>query len=467
VAPTDLIPLAAGLDRLVRPNGALASDALFLRRVSLDLTGTLPSGAEAARFLADAGPGKRAGWVERLLESEEYASYWALRFGDILRIKAEFPINLWPNAAQLYHRWLRSAIASNTPWNTLAFQLLTASGSNFKAGPVNFWRAVPARDPGTLAQAVALTFLGSRLERWPEARRQGFGLFFARLGYKPTQEWKEEIVFFDPSKPYAPQALLPNGRPLALTSSMDPRVVFARWLLEPVNLLFPRALCARLWAWLFDEVPGGEADDLHEERSSPLLDYLASAFVQVGYDWRALLRMITLSQTYQQAERAPRRLDAEVLIDAICQITGTTEEYSSAVPEPFTFLPTGTRAIDLPDPSLSSPFLELFGRPARDSGLLSERNLRFTAEQRLHLLNSSHIHNKIQQSAGLRALVANPARPRDAVDNLYLAILARYPSDAELRRVQEHFRQAGNNRWPAVVDLAWALLNSSEFLYRH
>jgi hypothetical protein len=164
-----------------------------------------------------------------------------------------------------------------------------------------------------------------------------------------------------------------------------------------------------------------------------------------------------------------RRLDAETLIDAVCQITGTTEEYSSPIPEPFTFLPEGQRATALLDGSISSAFLEMFGRPPRDTGLESERNNNPTAEQRLHLLNSSHIQLKIQQSAKLRTLVqARPGgKPRDPIDRVYLATLSRYPTDEELKTVAAYYQSVQGNKWPAIADLAWALINSAEFLYRH
>jgi hypothetical protein len=164
-----------------------------------------------------------------------------------------------------------------------------------------------------------------------------------------------------------------------------------------------------------------------------------------------------------------RQLDAEVLSDALCEITGTTEKYSSSIPEPFTFIPEKERSIALPDGSITSSFLEMFGRPPRDTGLESERNNNPTAEQRLHMLNSSHIQLKIQQSAKLRTLVqARPGgKPRDPVDRIYLATLSRYPTDEELKTVAAYYKSVQGNKWPATADLAWALINSAEFLYRH
>ena len=162
-----------------------------------------------------------------------------------------------------------------------------------------------------------------------------------------------------------------------------------------------------------------------------------------------------------------RRLEAEVLIDALCQITGTTEQYSSLIPEPFTFVPGDLRSIALADASITSGFLETFGRSPRDTGLESERNNRPTAAQRLHLLNSSHIQRKIEQSAKLQAVLQTKGKPRDPIDALYLTILSRYPTSEELKTIGAYFQAAGPNRRAAGVDLVWALINSAEFLYRH
>jgi hypothetical protein len=163
-----------------------------------------------------------------------------------------------------------------------------------------------------------------------------------------------------------------------------------------------------------------------------------------------------------------RRLDAEVLIDALCQITGTTETYSSPIPEPFTFIPEDRRSIALADGSITSSFLEMFGRPPRDSGLASERNDRPTAAQRLHLLNSSHIQRKIEQSKALRAIMASGGRrPAEAVRKLYLTILSRFPTEEEFEIVRSYGQSGGVNARAVAVDLAWALINSAEFLYRH
>jgi hypothetical protein len=470
------------------------SNEVFLRRAYLDVIGTLPTAEEAAQFLADQEPRKRAALIDRLLERDEFADYWALKWSDILRVKSEFPINLWPNAVQAYYRWIHAAIAGDLPYDRFVRAMLTSSGSNFRVPEVNFYRAVPSREPQALAQAVALTFMGERTAQWPKARRDGMAAFFSQIGYKSTDEWKEEIVFFDPfgSTPGTadpPQtAVFPDGKRVRLSPGQDPRETFANWLLAPGNPWFARNIVNRIWYWLLGRGIIHEPDDIREDNppvNPELLAYLERELAAAHYDLKSIYREILNSQVYQLssvarsehpeaaanfASYALRRLDAETLIDAICKVTGTSEEYSSAIPEPFTFMPEGQRSIALPDGSVSSAFLEMFGRPPRDAGLESERNNTPTAEQRLHLLNSSHIQLKIQQSAKLRAMVqARPGgQPRDAIDRIYLTFLARYPTPAEIQTVTAYMQSVpANNRWPAVVDLSWALINSAEFLYRH
>jgi hypothetical protein len=469
----------------------LCSDGVFVRRVYLDVLGTLPTAQEAGEFLADRSARRRAKLIERLLEREEYADYWAMKWCDLLRVKAEFPVNLWPNAAQAYHRWIRTAIKENKPCDRFARELLTASGSNFRVPPANFYRAMQNREPAGIAQTVALTFMGARAEKWPAERLQGLAGFFSQVGYKSTGEWKEEIVFFDPTKASAPAGRLavaptafPDGTPARLSPDSDPREAFADWLVDARNPWFARSLANRAWSWLLGRGIVHEPDDLRPDNppSNPaLLAHLEKAFVALGFDMKALLGTILNSQTYQLASvpcgadpraaaqfaRYPvRRLEAEVLIDALCQLTGTAEKYTSAIPEPFTFIPDRCRAVALPDGSITSAFLELFGRPARDTGTESERNNRVTAGQRLHWLNSSHVQRKLEGSPIVRNLARPQAEPRPLLTGLYLAVLSRFPTESELREATAQLGAAGS-RQAAALDLVWALVNSVEFLHRH
>lgn len=478
------------LDALSLEPANVCSDAVFVRRVYLDVIGTLPTTQEASDFLASRDPNKRSLLIDRLLACDEFADYWAMKWSDLLRVKAEFPVNLWPNAAQAYHRWIRDSIAASKPYDQFARELLTSSGSNFRVAPVNFYRAMQNREPQGIAQTVVLTFMGTRAEQWTPEQRAGMAAFFSKVGYKSTAEWKEEIVFFDPNKTNSPAlnstaAAFPDGTRTQLSPDRDPREQFADWLVTPKNPWFTRAIANRVWSWLLGRGIINEPDDIRPDNppSNPkLLACLERELIASHYDLKSLFRLILNSQTYQLScvaksddPRAPanfasyplRRLDAEVLADALCQLTGTTEKYSSAIPEPFTFIPEKQRSIELPDGSITSPFLELFGRPSRDTGLESERNNRITASQRLHLLNSSHVRRKIEGSPMVTNLAWSARQPQPIISGLYLAVLSRYPTEPETAIAVELLNSPNKPKREAAVDLVWALMNSAEFLYRH
>jgi hypothetical protein len=502
----------------------LCSDAVFVRRVYLDVIGTLPTAKEARDFILDTNTNsKRHKLIDQLLERDEFADYWAMKWGDILRIKAEFPVNLWPNAAQAYHRWVRASIAENKPYDQFVRELLTASGSNFRVGPVNFYRAVQNRTPEGIATAVALTFMGARADMWPKERLTGMSAFFAQIGYKPTREWKEENVYWDPLGPlaaitnsipgqgtnkaqlvvtYLPTnniptvGMFPDGTTLKLPPNSDPRDAFAAWLITPRNPWFARNIVNRIWSWLQGRGIINEADDIRADNppsNAALLAYLERELVAGRYDLKRIYRLILNSNTYQftpmprskvpQAEAnfasyPLRRLDAEVLIDAINKITGATDLYTSAIPEPFTYIPEDMPAIALPDGSITSPFLALFGRSARATGMENERNNKPVPPQWLHLLNSSHIQRKIEQGPTLKALFLSGRKPDAIMEELYLSILSRFPTDEEIQNAEAYgggmaLTAAGKPKVGAFkqrenwVDITWSLINSTEFLYRH
>lgn len=466
----------------------VCTDDVFIRRAYLDVIGTLPKASDVKEFLADKHPNKRAILIDKLLEREEFADYWAMKWADLLRVKAEFPINLWPNSAQMYHRWIRTSILNNKPYNTFARELLTASGSNFKIPEVNFYRAVQSRDSKGLAQAVALTFMGCRAEKWPAEKWDGMAGFFSLVSYKSTREWKEEIVVFDLAKAAAgpvPKAAYPDGTTADLSLDRDPRIDFANWLITPENPWFTQNIVNRTWSWLMGRGIIHEPDDIRPDNppvNPQLLAYLEKELVAANYDLKHIYRLILNSKAYQLscvpksrdaaaaanfASYPLRRLDAEVLIDAICQLTGTTERYYSATPEPFTFVPAENRSIELADGSITSPFLESFGRPPRDTGWESERINKITTSQKLELLNSSHIQKKLEQGPRMQAIVQANKSTRDVATELYLTILSRYPTANELRTIDEYAGQSTYRRREVLQDLAWALINSSEFLYRH
>jgi hypothetical protein len=519
---------AGQIDRLVfarlasqKIQPVLCSDAVFVRRVYLDVIGTLPTAKEARDFIADPdAAGKRGKLIDRLLERSEFADYWAMKWGDVLRIKAEFPVNLWPNAAQAYHRWVRSSIAANKPYDKFVREMLTSSGSNFRVAPVNFYRAIQVKKPEGIASAVALTFMGSRIDSWPKDRAAGTAVFFSQVGYKPTREWKEEDVFWDPyhtalitgatdpnvarllaaSAPASDgplTAIFPDGAKCLLPGDRDPRDVFADWLITPKNPWFTRAIVNRVWAWLLGRGIIHEPDDIRDGNppSNPeLLAYLEKEMATGGYDLKKLYRLILNSSTYQLSSLPPanapkggaamasyplRRLEAEVLIDAINKITGASDLYTSPIPEPFTYIPNSYSAVEIPDGSITSPFLALFGRSARATGMENERDNKVVPAQWLHLLNSSHIQRKLEQGANLKAIIDSPRKPSDIVEDLYLTILSRYPTPQEVRSAEGYgattppsktgksASSVPTKRREDWIDITWSLINSTEFLFRH
>ena len=413
-----------------------ASDAVFVRRAYVDLAGRIPTRDEAQRAAAEARPGRRQELVDALLASDDFAGYWSMRFCDVLRVKSEFPINLWPNAVYVYHRRIHAFVKDDEPWDRFARALLTATGSDFRDAEVNFLRATARRTPEGYAEAAARTFLGWEWADLPEARRRELAGYFSCVRIKNTREWKEEVV---------------------LAEGEDRRAAFAARLLGEWRDDFAKAFVRRVEAWFFGR---DEPDPRH-----------VALFVENGYRLRPLVRAIALSPAYARGPVTGgfpyRRLDAEVLDDAICDLTGAKRDYQSIAPEPFTFLPANRRSVLIEDGSISNAFLLLFGRPARDTGRLDERHNGITAKQRLYLLNSG----KLFQNLGRMVDGRDYRRQGTAkiVEDLYWRFYARAPTPAEKKNLLDHFARLpkGAEKWRFPRDLAWCLLNSREFLYQH
>jgi hypothetical protein len=349
--------------------------------------------------------------------------------------------------------------------------------------------------------------MGTRAENWPTNELAGMAAFFAQIGYKPTREWKEEVVFWDPlgtsaqacnsatnasasplTNTVPETATFPDGKEVKLSSERDPREVFADWLITPNNPWFTRNIANRVWSWLLGHGIIHEPDDIRTDNpaSNPaLLAYLEKDLAASHYDLKHLYRRILNSRTYQfssvprsdvaRAEAnfgsfAVRRLEAEVLIDAINRITGTSDLYTSAIPEPFTYIPADQPAIELADGSITSPFLALFGRSARATGMENERPNKMLSGQWLHLLNSSHIQRKLEQGPRLKAILDSGRKPPEIVEELYLTILSRFPTPDEVKIAEDYCKSSKPKSAKARedwVDITWALINSTEFLYRH
>ncbi len=484
--------VASKCQSLKLPLAAPCSDEVFLRRIYLDVIGTLPDIDQARAFLADKAANKRAALIDRLLQRPEFADYWALKWSDLLRIKSEYPVRLWPKAAQTYYRWVRQSLAENKPYDRFVTELLTATGSNFRDGPCNFMRGVTSKDPQSLAQITALLFMGLRSPGSDANVPVGLSAddllhlaaFFAQVRYKATGEWKEEIVYLDlpavmreGNRPVAPR--FPGGAAASVPSGADARAVLAAWLTRPENPYFARNIANRTWSWLMGRGIVHECDDVRPGNppSNPeLLDTLAAEVIAGHYDMRHLFRVILNSQTYQRASELPgagpeadvqfaryrpRRLGAEVLLDAMCKLTQTTQSYSSIIPEPYTKL-TDWRAICVADGSISSSFLELFGRPPRNSPLESERSSRLSLRQVLLLLNSSDVERMISSSPRLKRLAGPKTTSAEAIDELYLAAFSRPPTEQEKQALLDLMK--GKDRSVALGDLMWAILNSGSFL---
>jgi hypothetical protein len=499
---------------------ALCSDSVFVRRAHLDLTGKLPTAEEAKAFIQDSDQNKRVALIDHLLNQSAHVDYWAMKWSDILRVKAEFPVKVWPNAAQAYHRWVWESIAQNMPYDQFARELLTSSGSNYRVGPVNFYRAIQDMTPEGIASSVGLALMGTRVHFWPEDRRADMAVFFSQVGYKPTSEWKEEIVFWDPLHSTAvpgsiapgidavaksvtatnqiPQALaepmsengplaavFPDGTKTTIPPNRDPREVFADWLIRPENPWLARAIVNRTWAWAMGRGIIHEPDDIREDNppSNPeLLAYLEKELVSSGYDLKHLKRLIFTSTAYQFSSiprfKGPearanfasyplRRVEAEVLIDALNEITGSSDLYTSAVPEPFTYIPKEMTAVAVADGSISSSFLTLFGRSARATGMEDERVNELASPQWLHMLNSATIQDKLQTGPKLAAMLSSGGTANEIAEKLYLTILSRFPTDADVKAAEEYAKTGATKGRDVWVDLAWALINSPEFLLRH
>ena len=481
-----------------------ASDAVFLRRSYLTAAGRIPSLEETKAFLDSTDPDKRAKLIDALLDSPDHADLIAMRFADMLRIKSEFPINLWPNAVQAFHHQLRSDIFNNRSYAEMAFDMLTASGSNFRIPYANFFRGSGDRTPAGLAKITALTFMGLRTEKLPAEKRKAFEAFFSQIRYKNSSEWKEEFVFTAPEQCRL-KAWLPGAGSFTIDSPKeDPRRVLARALTAGDHPYFSRAFVNRAWSWFFGKGFIDPADDISPEPGSgtrffrslgldsppesevqpELLDFLTEEFRRSNYNMRRLFRLIMNCQAFHASSVVPpeirsktekyflsypvRRLEAELLSDSLGVLTGNYGRYTSVIPEPFTFLPSGTRATQIADGSISSAMLELFGRPSRDSGKISERNNRITAAQRLYLLNSNLVYRQISAVGWKTAKKCKWDLKRKGIPSIYLAVLSRRPTPLEIKWIMDYQRALPKKQrgqvWP---DLFWVLVNSKEFLYHH
>ncbi len=472
-----------------------SSDAEFARRSALDTLGRLPRPEALRRFLLETDPGKRRRWVESLLADEAYGDYWANKWADLLRPN---PDRVGIKSVFVLDQWIRESFRENKPFDQFARDLLLAEGSNHREGPVVVYR--DRREPPELTTLFSQVFLGVRMEcakchhhpneKWSQTDFYQFAAFFGGVGQKgaglspPISAGTEKFYARNGGRvthPVTGETMKP--RPLEanapeVAEGEDPRRALANWVTNPGNPYFARAAVNRVWASYFGRGFVEPVDDFRTSNpvsNEPLLNALAADFAEHGFDLKHLMRTILNSHLYQLSS-APnetnlretksfarsyrRRLPAEVLLDAVSEVTGVPDQYAGC--------PPGTTAMQTWSYKISSHFMDAFGRPNSSSDCPCERDLRTSVVQSLHLMNSRELQQKLAHAEGrVRKLAEGGTPPAEIVRELYLAALSRMPSAEEIERAVAAFSAADATRQTAAEDVLWALLNSAEFVFNH
>ena len=513
-APVELLPFSrnfidelvfANLKRIGIPPSGVCDDSTFLRRVSLDIAGRLPTDVEAQEFLNNNDPGKRDAVIEVLLRGSGYADFFAGKWAMLLHNKRDLASDTVSNFA--FHSWIRDSLLANIPYDVMVRDLLSATGEITTNPAVAWFKRV--KEPKQQLEDVAQLFLGVRMqcaqchhhpfERWGQQDYYSLAAFFSQIGRKLSSTPEEETIFHKRGIAQAEnkktrQQVRPaglGGGPLEIAPDEDPRLRLADWMREKTNPFFAKALVNRYWKHFFRRGLVDPEDDIRDTNpptNPELLDALASKFVQSGYDLKELIRTITQSTTYQLSSVPnehngidqqnfsryyPRRLSAEVLLDAIDGLTGT--------PTNFPDLPPGTRAVSLPDNSYNrtTALLKVFGRPEGLSVCECERVDSASLSQSLHLLNSADIKGKLSGANGrAERLMKAGGTDAEKIRGLYFTAFARPPSAEEIREAEEYLKRPltdarGEPMDPlkakrnSLEDLIWALMNAKEFSYNH
>jgi len=513
-APVDHLPpvknfidqhVFANLKQIGIPPSPICDDSTFLRRVSLDIGGRLPTLEETKAFLADKAPDKRDRAVEALLNSPDYADYFANKWTALLKNQRSENADITANFA--FHAWMRDNLLANTPYDQIVRQILASTGTIVSNPPVAWYKRV--KEPTTQVEDVAQLFLGVRMqcaqchhhpfERWTQAEYYQMAAFFSQIGRKPTTIAGEDLIFHkrgiaQTEHRKTREMLKPAGLgepPLDIAPDDDPRLALADWMAQKKNPFFAQALVNRYWKHFFKRgliEPEDDLRDTNPPTNPELLAALAKHFLDSNFDLKSLVRVITQSHTYQLSAMPnqhnaidrqayshfyPKRMTAEVLLDSIDMFTASKTDFAD--------LPPGTRAISLPDNSYTraSPFLKVFGRPDNASVCECERVSSASLAQSLHLMNASDVKAKLTASGGraeqlTKAELPEPKRIRE----LYLAAFSREPTADEVRIAETHLlkpradaagkpldsQRAKRNGYE---DLLWALLNTKEFLFNH
>lgn len=465
-----------------------ADDSEFLRRVSLDIIGTLPTADEARAFLASRDPDKRSKLVDALLARPEYADLWAQKWADLLRVDRGV---LGHKRAYTYFKWVRKSVAENKPFDVFARELIAAEGPLDEVGPANFFKAVTK--PGEVASAISQVFLGVRItcaechhhpfDRWSQDDYAGMAAFFSPVSVKKIGGTEATVAAgsftstHPRTKATVPATLL-SGKAVEVPAGGDAREQLAEWVTAPDNPFFARNLANRVWAQMFGRGIVEPVDDVRSTNpptNPELLDALAKFLVANKYDVKKLIRAIALSRTYQATAHPTesnakddrnfsralfRPVPAEVFCDMLSQSTG--------VPEKFDGVSAGVRAIQLWDSRAPSYILRIFGRPVRMSACECERVTEPTLTGVLHTLNSEELSNKLRHDAGTVAKwVKNFPDDGTLIADLTLTLYARPPTSKEIATMTAHLRKHAADRRRAIEDLVWAILNTREFQQNH
>ena len=481
------------LKRLGLTASAPAPETTFHRRAFLTIIGRLPTPDETRSYLAESDPTKAEKLFDRLLARPEYADFWANKWVDLLRPN---PYHAGIKATLNLDEWIRGQFRKNAPYDRFVRELITAKGSTFKNGAAVFFRN--RREPEELGPMVSQLFLGVRLdcckchqhpsEKWSQRDFYGFAAFFGRIGHKGQGisapiSGGEEFIFATDSgavkHPLTGEVLPPTallGKPLNIPAGTDPRTVLAEWMTSKENPFFAKVIANRVWAEMMGRGLVDPVDDLRDTNppSNPaLLDALAGDFRKNGYDLKKLIRTIaatrafTLSSTPTErnvgdtrnySRRYRQRLRAEVLLDAVADVTG--------VPEKFDAVPVGSRAVEAWTVRFDSKFLDSFGRPDPNADPPCERTTDTTVVQALHLMNAPGLAAKITTDTGRAAkLSAGKSTPTEIVEELYLSAYCRKPTADESAACIARFAKPGTGRRIATEDLLWALINTPEFAF--
>ncbi len=485
----------------------LSGDGPFVRRLYLDLTGTLPSPKQVGEFLNDKDPQKRDKLIDRLLESPEYSYYFANKWADILRVKRGKENGaLRAQGTFAFHNWIREAIATDKPYDDFVRDIIGATGDETKNPPTVWYKDL--QNPEQFVDDTAQVFLGLRIacanchhhpyEKWSQDDYWGMAAFFGRIGKKQVQVPNNGLgnqpnmmqVIFTKSGgtvnnkrtgQAAPMKPL-DGIPLNLTSDDDPRVKLVDWMTDAKNPYFAKAVSNRYWAHFFGRGIVDPLDDMRVTNppSNPeLLDALAKNFTEGKYSLKSLIKTIVKSRTYQlsaipnefnkhdkqaYARYYPKRLGAEVLLDALCQVTDSPSQFGGLPLDKF----APKRAIQLPDESYSSYFLDVFGRPQRISACECERVSDANLAQALHLLNSDEVQGKLSRPGGRAESLANAKDTRpdaEKIEELFLWSFGRKPSPEDTKAALDHIKKNEANKKNAYENILWALINTKEFIF--